>query len=95
MWKCLSCGASTPKSCTCGRVNGEPAFPCETPNEIFSGLTMRDYFASKAMQGAISNFDVFDAITKVGREDGIERIQAIALFSFDLADAMLKAREGR
>lgn len=57
-----------------------------------SGMTLRDYFAAKAMQGALSNLDVFDAITRVGRTDGAERVEAMALFAYDMADAMLAER---
>ncbi|EJT9651517.1 hypothetical protein N4C39_004301 [Salmonella enterica] len=50
--------------------------PGETAN--FSGMTMRDYFAAKAMQSLIARGGVFD---------GTE-VQA-----YKIADAMLKARE--
>ena len=45
------------------------------------GMTLRDYFAAKAMQG-------FLATVKVGCPDDL-----IALDAYNLADAMLKARE--
>jgi hypothetical protein len=58
----------------------EPAFPAMhydlADNE--HGLTMRDYFAAKAMQALIDNDGLFSEIPT----------QAYAL-----ADAMLKARE--
>jgi len=31
------------------------AFPCDNKSEGYSGMTLRDYFAAKAMQGYISN----------------------------------------
>jgi len=49
-----------------------------------SGITMRDYFAAKAMQGLIHHFD-FGTF-----RDDPERL---ALWAYDAADAMLKARE--
>ena len=62
----------------------EPAFPNEGFNgwgSPFQGMTLRDYFAAKAMQG-------FLATVKVGCPDDL-----IAIDAYNLADAMLKARE--
>ncbi len=33
---------------------GNPAFPIETPREVFSGLTARELFAAMALQGSIA-----------------------------------------
>jgi hypothetical protein len=49
-----------------------------------SGMSLRDYFAAKAMQGICSTFS--------GQED-IIYTHRIAKDSYDIADAMLKARE--
>lgn len=62
----------------------QPAFPAMhydlADNE--HGLTMRDYFAAKAMQGMLSeNSGIRYSNDDLGR------------FSYELADAMLKARE--
>jgi len=67
-------------------MKNEPAFP--QPEQIFNefhpnygkdrGMTLRDYFAAKAMQALIDNDGLFSEIPT----------QAYAL-----ADAMLKARE--
>jgi hypothetical protein len=46
-----------------------------------TGMTIRDYFAAKAMQGMMSKTD-FDAY-----------YGDVAKWSYELADAMLKARE--
>jgi hypothetical protein len=57
---------------------GGPAFPCEQQtNWTSAGMTLRDYFAAKAMQALIDNDGLFSEIPT----------QAYAL-----ADAMLKAR---
>jgi hypothetical protein len=61
---------------------GGPAFP--TPRyergDMYSlGMTLRDYFAAKVMQGLLANNNI-DA-------------QQIAEAAFIVADAMLKARE--
>ena len=64
-----------------------PAFPLEMvytqENEKFNGMTLRDYFAAKAMQGMLSACTGWS-------EAGIERL---AKCSYMTADAMLKARE--
>ena len=54
-----------------------PAFPNAHYHNVF-GMTLRDYFAAKAMQALIDNDGLFSEIPT----------QAYAL-----ADAMLKARE--
>ena len=64
--------------------NGGPAFPCQYEGSTRSdaiGMTLRDYFAAKAMQGYCS------------REDSIEcEFSSIASDSYAMADAMLEAR---
>ncbi len=64
-------------------MKNEPAFPAMhydlADNE--HGLTMRDYFAAKAMQ------NVFNT----GGDD--DERQYIAMHAYKMADAMLKARE--
>ena len=63
---------------------GGPAFPTEvvTTNDgwIHSGMTLRDYFAAKAMQGFQEQW-VYD------------NSDEIASKAYKMADAMLKARE--
>lgn len=62
----------------------EPAFPVvghltddlKMMGQLHHGMTLRDYFAAKAMTVVIA--DTFEEIAKV---------------SYELADAMLKARE--
>ena len=60
-----------------------PAFPTEQYNpsimqmERKGGMTLRDYFAAKAMQALIDNDGLFSEIPTQ---------------SYELADAMLKAR---
>lgn len=65
---------------------GGPAFPVKQYNrnimafEEFCGLTVRDYFAAKAMQAILSNLDF-------GEEDS-----KLAEYAYNVADTMLKAR---
>ena len=71
-------------------MNNPPAFPVTTYTndnhqydlKLWTGMTLRDYFAAKVMQGICAS-DPVSAMTN-GR---------IAAESYDLADAMLKARE--
>lgn len=57
--------------------------PVSTP---YDGMTLRDYFAAKAMQGILSA----SVIRKAGEPIGS---QVVAELSYNMADAMLKARE--
>ena len=49
-----------------------------------TGMTLRDYFAAKAMQGYVSLFGVVAGNAPTDED--------IARYSYDLADAMLAAR---
>lgn len=50
------------------------------------GMSLRDYFAAKAMQGIWANSDVVKQLPS-----GSEAV-AVALMSYEMADAMIKAR---
>ena len=66
--------------------DGGPAFPINLPgfgDNGAQGMSMRDYFAAKAMQG-------FAADQNAAWKDGAA---GMALCAYDWADAMLKARE--
>jgi hypothetical protein len=68
---------------------GGPAFPNQVriTDEAFAdlrGMTLRDYFAAKAMQGLTTTLDQTD-------EEPFWTV--IATDSYKLADAMLRARE--
>ena len=58
-------------------------------HEMISAITLRDYFAAKAMQSLISNFlnKELDKVDPYGWMDGL------AMDSYSMADAMLKVRE--
>lgn len=77
------------------KYNGGPAFPVlhtidgnwvKTPLPEYAGMTLRDYFAAKAMQALIAK----------GMEDPRHRnaagVPVIAGFAYEYADAMLEAR---
>ena len=64
---------------------GAPAFPTPAHNLTNDGMTLRDYFAAKAMQSALAN-------AKLPPESWPQTLPLIAVFSYEMADAMLKAR---
>lgn len=68
--------------------NGGPAFPVPATeyHGMDEGMTLRDYFAAKAMQAMISNPSIID-----NDSDGAVNYAASASYKF--SDAMLKARE--
>ena len=59
---------------------GGPAFPLNLKEKWYEGMSLRDYFAAKAMQGLLSS-------------DVEASIEQFAAKSYEMADAMLKARE--
>jgi len=66
-------------------MDNPPAFPnsgATIPSSLdyqdFQGMTLRDYFAAKAMQGIVNNSDAFWA--------------GAAPLAYQYADAMMKAR---
>ncbi len=70
------------------KETGGPAFPSEgvvTNDGIFyDGMTLRDYFAAKAMQGAIAGCAAKGEVIMYSDLSGL---------AYEVADAMIKARE--
>ncbi|MFN7883266.1 MAG: hypothetical protein ACK5PF_09670 [bacterium] len=73
--------------------DGGPAFPTDSahqngPNTYhYEGMTLRDYFAAKAMAAAL---------TSVRNAESLEAaIEVSAAVAYQVADAMLKAREAK
>lgn len=81
------------------RSDGGPAFPIRgsAQEHQFCGLSQRDYFAAKALQGAIAGgVEVVKAVVLSGLKQHGELLtpdQALARATYDMADAMLEARE--
>ena len=93
------------------KPNNPIAFPCETTTYTdmgvidvktttkHSGMSLRDYFAAKAMQSVISNSDTMREITKAwelthkDNKKGREFEDCISKLAFYYADSMLKQRE--
>ena len=61
----------------------QPAFPCQYEEHLstWNGMTLRDYFAAKAMQAIITNHKLEDC------DDNV-----VAANAYQLADFMLEAR---
>ncbi|HBD0129836.1 TPA: hypothetical protein KFU04_001056 [Escherichia coli] len=70
--------------------NGGPAFPVagSEHNYPIEGMTLRDFFAAKAMQSALLTSKPENPL---GRMDIFA--QSVAEISYEMADAMLRARE--
>lgn len=77
---------------TAPRKDGGPAFPCEdhyNPRGEFhqTGMSLRDWFAGQAMQG------LWVAFNRDWSNPNDYQINAIAANAYNVADAMLAARE--
>jgi hypothetical protein len=79
------------------KSTGGPAFPLSTVNPFdrsvttCDGMTLRDYFAAKAMAAMISQYPC----QAIDNEDGGIAIDshALAVDAYDIADAMLEAKK--
>ena len=61
-------------------MNNSPAFPTHPEGSLINdGMTLRDYFAAKAMQALVEK-NYFDTTARL---------------AYQIADAMLKARENK
>jgi hypothetical protein len=71
--------------------DGGPAFPCEwdyinSNRAVANGMTLRDYFAARAMQGELAS--------QTGEAEWHQgELPQLAAWSYKVADAMLKARQ--
>ena len=80
-------------------MNNPPAFPKTPFIEVGTpqnGMTLRDYFAAKAVQGYISArgwHPDFVFPTDFNFDDGKRAADAVTVSAYKWADAMLKARE--
>ena len=72
-------------------ADGGPAFPVAHSYLIQSGMSLRDYFASKAMQIQMANKKEMNYWASEYSVD--EMWGFCARNAYDMADAMLKARE--
>jgi hypothetical protein len=92
------------------RGNGGHAFPTdayydERRHGVEEGMSLRDYFAAKALAGWLASFDgdTPHPAVLLGADDEVEtkqerarrRCASLAQMSYDLADAMLAERGKR
>ena len=64
-----------------------PAFPYHGPDALKAGMTLRDYFAAKAMQAIIGKLPV------AKNDEGNDYFKAASSGAYGYADAMLEARK--
>lgn len=80
---------------------GGPAFPCteanySDPKWTAEGISIRDYFAAKALEGlcaATSSDDVRQMYVNNANGNGIDAKEQVAKSAYGYADAMLAARQ--
>lgn len=74
-------------------MNNPPAFPNDVkPINERAGMTLRDYFAAKAMQAMLTSPEFLVVVTADQAVGGNAK-ERVSNISFAYADAMLKARE--
>ena len=74
-------------------MNNPPAFPAPAgvAHITEQGMTLRDYFAAKAMQGLLT---IPAETLSESKTDKHERLDSyVSYLAYTMADAMLKARE--
>ena len=70
-------------------MSDQPAFPNEYSAPKFrEGMTLRDYFAAKALAGWLASYGSDSA-----HPVSTDHAKTVAAFSYAIADAMLAARE--
>lgn len=67
---------------------GGPAFPAHPERDLYSGMSLRDYFAGQALQ----LFSLTDAEVEKLLAGHWARHDIVAEFCYGVADAMLEAR---
>jgi len=75
-------------------MNDTSAFPHTNHyGHKITGMTLRDYFAAKAMQGMFINQTIHSATMLLAKQMNMPEENALAKLSYEVADAMMKARE--
>lgn len=70
------------------KANNPDAFPqTDQQGNCYTGMSLRDYFAAKAMQSIIANENLRSTQTGAAMNKGI------AIRAYSVADEMLKTRE--
>jgi hypothetical protein len=85
------------------QINNPSAFPLEYEEYNSTGLlckrqefgmTLRDYFAAKAMQASLANQEMWTNLISDYKSfgNGLTALEYVAKEAYELADAMLKQR---
>lgn len=74
------------------KYNGGPAFPPTFPGRT-DGMTLRDYFAAKAMQGMCASTEYMLEARDTATARGSQVASVVAVSAYEVADAMLEARK--
>ncbi len=69
------------------KETGGPAFPYHGPDDLKSGMSLRDYFAAKAVPGLIAA-----GRYKTGMDQKTEQTQ-YAEMAYKIADSLMRARK--
>lgn len=81
--------------------DGGPAFPLEKARAVdgsyyfpaeHTGMTLRDYFAAKAMQAIFGGVGAQQVADRDGRYNETNWAQVVAANAYEMADAMLATR---
>ena len=79
------------------KSDGGYAFPCDPPFQSNRGMTLRAYFAGRAMQGWISAIAADENAARTFKKAGVvtpEQVeQLVAKCSVDMADALIAELE--
>ena len=77
-------------------MDNPPAFPVSFKwgNELsqYNGMTLRDYFAAKAMQAMFINQNVHSATMLLAKQTDTPEENVLAKLSYEVADAMMEER---
>jgi hypothetical protein len=81
---------------------GGPAFPAPEAGQqhygdpaAYTGMTLRDYFAAKAMHAIYTSLYEYEftGSARARQPEFVQKMEELAVDAYGLADAMLKARE--
>lgn len=79
--------------------DGGPAYPNTIENQLGEhgrkGMSLRDYFAAKAMQGMLADRDTILIFTEECQKEMIGPEVGMATAAYGMADAMLAERNKR
>ena len=76
-------------------MNNPPAFPYTQiqGSMTYTGMSLRDYFAAKAMQSLLTNETLYLSTVSIAEKAGMSVEAALTQMAYEMSDAMLKARE--